>query len=51
MLPAQERIDILSKRIDNLNKGSGDYDIGNRVRAIRTAKSSLDAAEVEACQK
>lgn len=44
-LPASERVEILSKRIANLNKGSGDYDLNNRVAAINSARRGLEAAE------
>lgn len=45
LLPAQTRCEILTKRIQNLNRGSGDYDIAGRVLAIAAARRALDTAE------
>lgn len=46
-LPAAERIRILTGRIANLNKGSGDYDMEGRLLALRKAKVALDDAKSE----
>lgn len=44
-LPASERVAILSNRIANLNKGSGDYALDNRVAAINSARRGLEVAQ------
>lgn len=45
MLPLTERISILTKRIENLKIGSGNYaDENHRNRAIVEAENALDGA-------
>lgn len=49
-LTPAERCAILSKRIENLNKGSGDYELAGRVIAIKVARSALERAQKEMAQ-
>lgn len=45
-LPKDERIRILRGRLKNLEKGSGDFDPGNRVKVIeRTRRHLAEARE------
>lgn len=46
-LHPSEIVSILTKRIANLNRGSGDYGLAGRVQAIQAARRALDKAERE----
>lgn len=46
-LPASERVEILTGRLENLWRGAGDYDEKNRPLAIVETADALEKAMVD----